>query len=65
MEASPGICHRGTSAHLVRHYLSINLSMIYSQDSEYLGVPLCSMSVRRNNDESVAHFMYSAMESVT
>ena len=72
MEASPGICHRGTSTQLVRHYLSVNLSMIwpiYSQDAEYLGVTLCfSMSVRKNNDGSVLHlgtFSCSVMESVT
>ena len=71
-ECIPGICLRGTSTHLVRHYLSINLSIIwpiYSQDAEYLGVPLCfSMSVRKNNDGSVPHlgtFSCSDIESVT
>ena len=72
MEASPGICNRDTSTHLVRHYLSINLYMIwpiYLQDAEYLGVPLCfSMPVRKNNDGSVPHlgtFSCNVMESVT
>ena len=72
MEAPSGICHRGTSTHLVCHYLSIYLSIIwsiYSQDTKYFGVPLCfSMSLRKNNDGSVAHFgtfSHSVMESVT
>ena len=77
MEASPGICHRGVSTHLIRHYLSIYQSiylsvynMAYiSQDAEYLGVQLCfSMSERKNNDGSVAHlgtFSCSVLESIT